>query len=157
MRRVNTFIGSAVERVEDQRMLLGRGCYLDDLNRPDQWHAAIVRSPLAHARIRSVDASAALALSGVRAVVTAGDVGRPIPTIPFRRANPAAAPYAQPVIAEHVVRYVGEPVAMVLADSAERAEDAAQAVIMDVDPLPVVTDRRASLAGDVLLIDGTST
>jgi len=157
MRRVNTFIGSAVERVEDQRMLLGRGCYLDDLNRPDQWHAAIVRSPLAHGRIRSIDTSPALAMPGVQAAVTARDLGKPIPAIPLRRANPAAAPYLQPVIAEHVVRYVGEPVAMVLADSAERAEDAAQAVIVDIDPLPVVTDRRASVAGDMLLIEGTST
>src|SRR5262249_56211608 len=106
--------------------------------------------------IRSIDTRAALAMPGVRAAVTARDVGKPTPTIPFRRANPTAAPYAQPVIAEHLVRYVGEPVAMVLADSAERAEDAVQAVALDLEPLPAVTDRRASEAGELLLMEGTS-
>src|SRR5262249_36846529 len=99
MRRFNTFIGSPIERVEYQRMLLGRGQYLDDYTRPDQWHAAIVRSPVAHGRIRSIDSTAALALPGVRAVVTAKDIGDPVPLIPFRRPNPTIAPYAQPVIA----------------------------------------------------------
>ena len=124
MRNVNTFIGSPVERVEDLRFLRGRGQYVDDLVRPGQWHAAIVRSPVAHGRLRSVDTAAALAMPGVHAVITAQDVGRPIPAIPFRRPNPTIAPYAQPVLADDVVRYVGEPVAVVLADSAERAEDA---------------------------------
>ena len=92
---------------------------------------------------------AALAMPGVHAVVTAQDVGRPIPTIPFRRPNPTIAPYAQPVLADDVVRYVGEPVAVVLADSAERAEDAAQAVALDIEHLPAVADRQASGRGDV--------
>src|SRR5262244_1271932 len=107
MRNVNTFIGSPVERVEDLRFLRGRGQYVDDLNRPGQWHAAIVRSPVAHGCIRAIDTSVAAAMPGVRAVVTARDIGGAIPTIPFRRANPAVAPYAQPVIAEKIVRYVG--------------------------------------------------
>ncbi len=157
MRRVNTFIGSPVERVEDRRMLLGRGQYLDDYSRPGQWHAAIVRSPIAHGRIRSVDPSAALAMPGVRAVVSARDIGGSIPVIPFRRANPGLARYAQPVIAEKVVRYVGEPVAMVLADSPELAEDAVQGIALDIEPLPPVTDRHASARGDVLLMEGTTT
>lgn len=157
MRRVNTLIGSAVERVEDLRFLRGRGQYVDDLVRPGQWHAAIVRSPVAHGRIRSVDVRAALAMPGVRAVVTASDIGAPIPTIPFRRPNPTIAPYAQPVIAAEVVRYVGEPVAMVLADSAALAEDAVQAVELDIEHLPAVTDRHASAKGDVLLTPGTGT
>ena len=157
MRRVNTFIGSPVERVEDLRFVQGCGRYVDDLNRSGQWHAAIVRSPVAHGRIRSIDTRAALAMPGVRAVVTASDVGGPIPTIPFRRHNATAAPYAQPVIAETVVRYVGEPVAMALADSAELAEDAVQAVALDIERLPAVADRRASAKGDVLLVQGTTT
>jgi carbon-monoxide dehydrogenase large subunit len=157
MRRVNTFIGSPVERVEDRRMLLGRGQYLDDYSRPGQWHAAIVRSPVAHGRIRSIDTSPALAMPGVRAVVTARDIGGPIPIIPFRRANPTIAPYAQPVIAGTVVRYFGEPVAMVLADSAELAEDAVQAVVVDIEPLSTVIDRHASAKGDPILIAGTTT
>jgi aerobic carbon-monoxide dehydrogenase large subunit len=156
MRRVNTLIGSPVERVEDRRFLQGRGQFVDDLVRPGQWHAAIVRSPIAHGRIRAIDASPALAMPGVRAVVTAADVGAPIPMIPFRRANPTVAPYAQPVIAAELVRYVGEPVAMVLADSAGLAEDAVAAVALDIEPLPPVVDHRASAKGDVLLIPDTS-
>src|SRR5579872_2823405 len=107
MRRVNTFIGSPVERVEDLRFLRGRGQYVDDLSRTGQWHAAIVRSPIGHGRLRSIDVAPALAMRGVKAVLTAGDIGAAIPRIPFRRPNPTIAPYAQPVIAGERVRYVG--------------------------------------------------
>src|SRR3954466_7535576 len=102
MRRLNTFIGSAVERVEDLRFLRGRGQYVDDLARPGQWHAGIMRRPGAHRRVPSNDLRAALAMPGVNAVLTAQDIGRPIPIIPFRRPNPTVAPYAQPVIADTV-------------------------------------------------------
>ncbi len=81
-------------------------------------------------------------------MITAQDVGRPVPTIPFRRPNPRITPYAQPVLADGVVRYVGEPVAVVLADSAERAEDGAQAVALDIEHLPTVADRHASGRGE---------
>jgi carbon-monoxide dehydrogenase large subunit len=155
MRNVNTFIGSPVERVEDLRFLRGRGQYVDDLVRPGQWHAAIVRSSVAHGRLRSVDTAAALALPGVHAVLTAQDLGRSIPTIPFRRPNPTIAPYAQPVLADDVVRYVGEPVAVVLADSPEQAEDGAQAVLLDIEHLPALADRHASVRAATLLIAGT--
>ena len=156
MRRANTFIGSPVERVEDLRFLRGRGQYLDDLTRAGEWHAVIVRSPVAHGRLRSIETAAALAMPGVNAVLTAADIGDPIPTIPFRRPIPTIAPYAQPVIAQAVVRYVGEPLAVVLADGAELAEDAAAAVAFEIDHLPAVTDRHASARGDVLLFEGTS-
>src|SRR5580692_8297908 len=155
MRRANTFIGSPVERVEDLRFLRGRGQYLDDLTRAGEWHAVIVRSPVAHGRLRSIDTAAARAMPGVNAVLTAADVGPSIPTIPFRRPIPAIAPYAQPVIAQAVVRYVGEPLAVVLADGAELAEDAAAAVAFEIDHLPAVTDRHTSARGDVLLFEGT--
>jgi aerobic carbon-monoxide dehydrogenase large subunit len=75
MRSVNTFIGSPVERIEDLRFLRGRGQYVDDLDREGQWHAAIVRSPVAHGRIRAIDPTAASAMPGVRAVLTAQDIG----------------------------------------------------------------------------------
>src|SRR5829696_8632229 len=156
MRRLNTFIGSAVERVEDLRFLRGKGQYVDDLARPGQWHAVIVRSPVAHGRLRSIDVCAALAMPGVNAVLTARDIRHPIPIIPFRRPNPTIAPYAQPVIADQVVRYVGEPIAVVLADRAELAEDALQAVEFDIEHLPSITNRTASLKGDVLLFEHTS-
>src|SRR5580704_16608671 len=155
MRSPNTFIGSPVERVEDLRFLRGRGQYLDDRSRAGQWHAAIVRSPVAHGRIRAIDTTAALAMRGVNAVLTAADIGKPIPTIPFRRPNPTIAPYAQPVIADAVVRYVGEPIAMVLADGAELAEDAAAAVAFDIDHWPAITDWQTSVKGEVLLFAGT--
>ena len=125
MRQVNTLIGSPIERVEDLRFLRGRGQYVDDLDRPGQWHAAIVRSPVAHGLVKSIDASAALALPGVHAVLTADDIGATVPTIPFRRPNPTIAPFAQPVIARDVVRYVGEPVAAIFATDPYVAEDAA--------------------------------
>jgi carbon-monoxide dehydrogenase large subunit len=155
--KLNTYVGAAIERVEDLRFLRGCGCYVDDLVRKDQWHAVVVRSAVAHGKILGIDAAAALAMPGVRAVITAADVGTPIPTIPFRRPNPTIAPYAQPVIARDVVRYVGEPLAVVLADRAELAEDAAQAVNVGIAPLPVVGDHQLSAAGDVLLFGGTTT
>jgi aerobic carbon-monoxide dehydrogenase large subunit len=157
VRNVNTFIGSPVERTEDLRFLRGRGQYLDDLTAPGQWHAAVVRSPVAHGRIRAIDAASALAMPGVHAVLTAADIDKPLPTIPFRRPNPTIAPYAQPVIAEEVVRYVGEPLAVVIAEAAELAEDAAAAVVFDIEHLQPVTDRRASVRADVLLFPGTDT
>jgi carbon-monoxide dehydrogenase large subunit len=156
MRRVNTLIGSPVERVEDFRFLQGSGQFVDDLEREGQWHAAIVRSKVAHGRIGAIDARAALAMPGVNAVFTAADVPHPLPTIPFRRPNPTQQRYAQPVIAEGAVRYMGEPVAVVLADSAELAEDAAQAVDVDIEPLPAVTDWQASVKGEVLLFPGAT-
>src|SRR5262245_8919777 len=155
MGNVNTFIGAPVERVEDLRFLRGRGKYVDDLARTGQWHAAIVRSPVAHGRLKSVDTAAALAMPGVNAVITAQDVGRPVPTIPFRRPNPRMTPWMQPVLADGVVRYVGEPVAVVLADSAGGAEDGAAAVALDIQHLPAVADRSASARGDVLMVAGT--
>jgi len=81
MKRINTFIGGPVERVEDLRYLRGRGQYVDDLARPGQWHAAVVRSPVAHGRLRAVDTTAVRAMRGVHAVVTAQDLDRPIPKI----------------------------------------------------------------------------
>src|SRR5262245_65746067 len=96
MRNVNTFIGSPVERVEDLRFLRGRGQYVDDLVRPGQWHATIVRSGVAHGRLRSVDTAAALVLPGVHAVITAQDRPRPGPVIPFRRPHPRLSPWVRP-------------------------------------------------------------
>ncbi len=153
--RANTLVGAPIERVEDLRFLRGRGCYLDDLVRPGQWHAAFVRSTHAHGRLRGIDAEAARAMAGVHAVVTGGDLGDAVPKIPFRRPNPTIAPYAQPVVAHSVVRYVGEPVAMVLANSPALAEDAAHTVDLDIVPLPPVVDWAASLAANTLLFPDT--
>lgn len=151
----NTYIGHPVKRVEDERFLRGYGQFTDDLNRPEQWHAAIVRSPVAHGRIIAIDTSPCREMGGVHAVVTGEDLGDAIPVIPFRRPNPTIAPFAQPVIARERVRYAGEPVAMVLANSPELAQDAAAAIALEVEPLPVVLDRDTALAGKVRLFAST--
>jgi carbon-monoxide dehydrogenase large subunit len=157
-RRTNAFVGSPVERIEDLRLLRGRGQYVDDLTRRGLLHAVILRSAVAHGRIRSIDTSAALARPGVVAVITAADLGAAVPTIPMRQEPmPALRQYEQPVIAHRKVRYVGEPVAVVLADSAARAEDALEAISVDIDPLPAVADRAAARAGDVLLFEESGT
>ncbi len=149
----NTYVGQPIERVEDLRFLRGRGQYIDDIKRDDQVCAAFVRSAVAHGRVRSIDATAALAMPGVRAVITAADFDGPIPTIPFRRPNPSIGPYAQPVIASDKVRYVGEPVAVVIADTAERAEDAAQEVVLDIEELPAIVGMAPAEANEVLLFE----
>ena len=156
VRNPNSFVGSPVRRSEDFRFLRGSGQFVADLNFKDQWHAAVLRSAHAHGKIVSVDVAGAAAMPGVHAVVTASDVGDPLPTIPFRRPNPTITPYAQPIIARDFVRYVGEPVAMVLADSAEQAEDALHRIEVNIDPLPAVTGWRAALEGAVLLFEGTN-
>ena len=113
----NTLVGQAVERAEDIRFLRGEGSFAADYEPAGDLHAAILRSSVAHGRIRSV--GAAQALPGVHAVITADDIGRSIPTIPLRLAPlPGLERYLQPVIATEKVRYVGEPVAVVLAEAA---------------------------------------
>ena len=153
----NTLIGSPIERLEDVRFLRGRGEYVDDVVRPGLLHAAILRSPVAHGRIRKIDISSALALPGVHAVLTAADFGAAVPTIPLRQEPlPAFRPYEQPVIAIDRVRYVGEPLAVVIADGAGLAEDALESVVLDIEHLSAVTSREAAASDKVLLFDGTT-
>lgn len=151
MRKVNTYIGAAVERVEDLRFLRGRGEYIGDVTRPGQWHMVVLRSAIGHGTIRSIDVSRALSMPGVNAVMTAADVGEPVPRIPFRRPIPSIMPYGQPVIASERVRYVGEPIAVVLADSQEIAEDALALIDVDIEPLPAVVDARRAISNAVNL------
>jgi carbon-monoxide dehydrogenase large subunit len=154
MKPVNSLIGAAVERVEDLRFLRGRGIYVGDLRRENLVHAVILRSSVAHGRLRSIDIKAALTMPGVHAVITAADIGGPMPKIPLRmEPHPAYVPFEQPVIAYEKVRYVGEPLAVVLADSAALAEDALEAIEVVIDALPAVPDRHASSRGDVLLFE----
>ncbi len=137
----NRYIGSPVERIEDLRFLRGRGQFVGDLHRENMLHAAILRSPVAHGRVTAVDASAALAIAGVRAVITAKDIGA-VPRIPLRLLPlPGTERFLQPVIAADRVRYVGEPVAVVLADSPALAEDGVGAITLDIEELPPVPDR----------------
>jgi carbon-monoxide dehydrogenase large subunit len=154
----NTYIGAAVERREDLRFLRGRGQYVDDLAPQGLLHAVILRSAVAHGRLRSVDASAALRIAGVHAVITAKDMPGGPPIIPMRlQPLPDFKPFEQPVIAADKVRYVGEPLAVVLADSAAIGEDALEAIAVDIETLPAVTDRAGATAGASLLFEGKGT
>ena len=149
----NRLIGSPIERVEDWRFLRGRGEFVDDVKRGVALHAAILRSSVAHGRIRSIDPSAALKQPGVHAVITATDIGA-IPIITMRQELlPEYAHFQQPVIAHEKVRYVGEPIAVVVADSAALAEDALDAIALDIEALPAVASRAASRAGASLLYE----
>jgi len=133
------FIGRSVTRLEDRPLLTGQGRFAADVNFPGQWAMRVVRSPVAHGKLKGIDASAALAMPGVHAVWTFADVAH-IPPIPFRLTGlKALEPYQQRVMASDTVRYVGEPVAVVFADNAYLAEDAAELVELDIEPLaPVI-------------------
>ena len=142
-----------------------RGPTLSARPRPVRWrfeargHAACghPRSPIAHGRVASVDASAALAIAGVRAVITAKDIGA-VPRIPLRLLPlPGTERFLQPVIAADRVRYVGEPVAVVLGDSPALAEDGVGAIALDIEELPPVPDWHASGRGETLLFEEAGT
>ncbi len=144
-----SFIGRSVPRVEDARLLRGAGRYIDDIALPGLLHATIVRSPLAHARVRRIDAGAARRVPGVHAVLTYGDLRARLTCDRIPLALPAGAlkfDADPPVLAEHEVCYVGEPVALVVATSRRVAEDAARLVELDLDALPVVVDPVEGLA-----------
>ena len=150
-------VGAPVERIEDLRLLRGEGRFVDDLHQEGMLHAAFLRSPVAHGWIRAIDVSKARTMSGVRGVYTAADVAQSmggVPTIPLRLMPlPELVPFEQPVIGHGKVRYVGEPVAMVIADSPAQAEDALDALELDIEALPAVANRHASLRGETLLFD----
>ena len=156
-RASNLFVGSPIERLEDLRFLTGRGQYVDDLHSERMLHAAILRSSVAHGRIRSIDTAAALARPGVHAVITAADIGK-VPTIPLRHdPTPKIRRYEQPVIANGKVRYVGEPLAVVIADTPALAEDALEAIEVDIELLPAVADRDRARKEDVILFETVGT
>ena len=143
------YVGRAVRRVEDPGLLTGRAEFIDNLVLPGMLHCAVLRSPYAHARIRSVDPSAALALPGVVAVVTGEDALRW--TLP---AVTAPEGWGTRPLATDKVRFVGEPVAAVAATSRYLAEDALERIEVDYEPLPVVADPRKALeAGSPLVFE----
>ena len=137
------WIGQSVERLEDPPLVAGRGEFAGDINFPHQLHMRIARSAHARGRIVSIDTSAARALPGVFAVWTAADIAD-VPPIDFREGSiPALDPYRQPVLANGMVRYVGEPVAAVFAADPYVAEDAADLVAVEIEELPPVLDAQA--------------
>ncbi len=142
--RAAPVIGASVKRKEDFRLLTGRGKYAADVRLPGLLQAAVLRSPHPHARIAAIRAEAARALPGVAGVITAGDLG-PVGRIPVRlgqRPGPVAC--LQSPLASGTVRYVGEPVAFVVAASRYLAEDALELIEVDWERLPVVADARAA-------------
>ena len=143
-----TGFGASVPRKEDPALLRGEGQYVDDIHLPGMLHAAFVRSPHAHARVGRIDKSAALAVPGVHAVLTFEDLPESVrrQTLPLLVPHPAIRqaymPYA---LAKDEACYAGEPVACVVADSRYIAEDAADRVEVEYEPLPAVSDCRAAL------------
>ncbi len=137
------YIGRSVPRLEDRPLLIGQGRFAADVSFPNQLHMRVVRSPVANGILRGVDAGAALKLPGVHAVWTFADVAE-IPPIGFRLTGlTKLEPYRQYVLARERVRYVGEPVAVVFATDQYLAEDAADLVELDIEPLPAVLDAAA--------------
>jgi carbon-monoxide dehydrogenase large subunit len=148
------FVGQPIERLEDFRLVRGRGQYVDDLARNDMLHAAILRSAVAHGRIRTIDVSRAKKVPGVHAVITAADLGDAIPLVPMRlQPMPEFEAFGQPVMARDKARYVGEALAMVLADSAGVAEDALGAIEVDIEPLPAVATWQSAAKNETLLFE----
>ena len=149
-------IGKPVARKEDDRLLRGEGRYTDDFNLPGQAYASVVRSPHAHARIRSIDARESLAMPGVLAVLTGRDAAQDgLKPVPFRPITPNPhevqlkasflAPY--PLLPTDKARFVGQALAIVVADSVMAAKDAAEHVLVDYEPLPAVTTTTAAAEG----------
>ena len=152
-----SILGTRVLRTEDPGFLTTGAVYTDDLvddRLAGAVHVTFVRSPVAHARIESVDVAGAMEMPGVVAVLTADELGAPDQR-PMMPMYPTAM--MQPLLAHDVVRYVGEPVAVVLTEERYQGEDAAELVAVDYDPLPVVVDPRDALADEVLLFPEAGT
>ena len=154
---MNFAIGQPLRRTEDEALLTGRGSFSDDAGLDGQAHLAVVRSPHAHAALGAIDGAAALALPGVLAVLTDAELTadglQPIPSLvrdpsaEFRNRDGSRMPDVPfPLLAAGKVRYVGEPVAVVIAETAAQALDGAEAVAVDYQPLPAVTGAVAALA-----------
>ena len=156
------FVGRSLPRREDRRLLTGRGQFIADLDLPHMLHAVFIRSPVAHARIASADLSRAANFPGVAFVLGGAELARLLPPVPdtqlslprkwasivdHKFINPQ-----QPLIAYDKVRHVGEAVAVIVAESRHVAEDAAQLVTLELDPLPAVVDPEAALRSDAPLI-----
>jgi carbon-monoxide dehydrogenase large subunit len=132
-----SWVGAHVPRFEDERFVKGEAQYVDDLKVPGMLHGAFVRSMSAHARIGSVDTSAALAMDGVHAVLTGDDTGDLDPFPLIVRNDEEIVPEMHPVLARDVVRYVGQPVALVVAETPELAADAAELVWVELEDVPL--------------------
>lgn len=153
-----TGIGASVRRREDARFLTGRGTYTDDINRPGQTHAVFVRSPYAHARITGIDAAEAMRAPGVIAVLTGADMeADKVGSLPcgWQIHSKDGSPMKEPPhfpIARDRARYVGDAVAVVIAETREQAKDAAELVMVDYEELPAAVTSLKALEGGAPLV-----
>ena len=146
------YIGAPIRRAEDVRFLTGKATFIDDVKLPGMLYAAVLRSPHAHARIKSVDVSEALKLAGVVGVLTFADLPAGVKPIPLRMYQlDGLDRFLQYPLARGKVAYVGEPVALVAAVDRYVAEDGADLIGVEYEPLPVVPDVEAALRGDVII------
>ena len=141
---MTSYLGQPLKRFEDAKLITGNGRFINDISLPDMLHAVVVRSDHAHARIRSIDVSAARELAGVVEVLTGEDLAGALPNIPIRamgdRAIEVFNPPEHPVLAQGKVCYVGQPVAVVVATDPYLARDGADLVAVDYEVLPPVID-----------------
>ena len=149
-------MGARVPRLEDPRLLRGQASFVDDLSLPGILHAAVLRSPHAHARIRKTNLSAVRAAPGVVDAFCLGDIWQNPPSIPVVVGVPSLLPCAQYPLAREIVRYVGEPVAIVVASDRARAEEALEAAEVEYDPLPVLSDANQARAVGAQLLHATA-
>jgi len=151
-------IGQPIKRFEDVRLVRGEGRFHDDVNVPGQTHAVVVRSVHAHAKIARLDTRAALKSPGVVAVFTGQDIGDELGTMKMtlKRKRPDGSPMFAPPhhgLVRGRARYVGDPVAMVIAETLAQAEDAAERLVIDYEPLPAVTSTAAAASGGAAVWD----
>src|SRR5678816_3134514 len=142
-------IGERVKRREDPRLIQGRATYVDDLKVTGMRHIAFKRSDVAHGKITSIDTSAAAKMDGVEAVYTGADIAKILAPMPIGTPFPSPPHYA---VAVDVVRYAGEPVALVVASDRYTAKDAADAIVVSYDPLPAVVDPEVAMTGKPALL-----
>ncbi len=145
------YVGARIGRVEDPRLLTGRGTYVDDVVLPGMLHARFVRSPFARAAIRNIDASAALGLRGVRYVFTAADLNGDVREQWHSLSGPQGPETPRPPLADDEARFVGDPVALVIADTLAIALDATELVDVDYEPREPVVDYTTAELTDALV------
>jgi carbon-monoxide dehydrogenase large subunit len=145
------YVGARVHRVEDPRLLTGHGTYVDDITLPGMLHAYFVRSPFARAVIRGIETSEALAAPGVQFVFTAADLNPAMREQWHTMNGPLGPETPRPPLAEGEVRFVGDPVVLVVADSRAQAEDAGELVDIDYEPLAPVVDYMTADTADTLV------
>jgi aerobic carbon-monoxide dehydrogenase large subunit len=153
-----SYVGRPIKRREDIRFMTGHATYVDDIKLAGMLHAAVLRSPRAHARIRSINSASALTIPGVIRIFTFEDLGELAVPVPIRMYQlPGLEHHLQPLLAHGKVRYVGEPVALAIAESRYLAEDALDAIEVEYEDLPALVDVHEALKNEVLVRDEAGT